>query len=181
MKRDRGLKGKGGYGNPAAGDSFRDSARALTERALLGHNLLVFLCGLALGATVFILFAEMVPLPFRGPTVEETGIVSLITVTRYPKQQDIFYYYTGILFIAGISLLCWIEWVRWSSRLSTRFRMPLERIGRITAWTFLPALVFPPLTARVPSVLFPMLSVVLILLFKGAVFLVLSRARKAGH
>jgi hypothetical protein len=111
--------------------NFRAARR---ERGI--HGAIVAVCGFVLALGLSLAIQRF----FHFEPYDSSGIVGWISVNKYPKQQEMFYYLSALIFIPSFTVLCWLFWCMYSTTISWFIRIPVRRVLRQDAFSYLPLL-----------------------------------------
>jgi len=97
------------------------------------HGVIVAICGFVLALGLSLALKRYFHFEFH----DDSGVVGWILVNKYPKQQESFFYLSSLIFMPSFTLLCWLFWVAYSTAISRLIRVPVRRILKQDAFTFL--------------------------------------------
>jgi len=111
---------------------YRELIRAATDVGGRLYSAIVLICGFVFALSLcFILRPHF---EFDG----NLDIVSWITVNKYPKQQEIFYYAASLFFVPFFATVVWGSWLLCSRMISDFTKLPLQKTLKKYAFAYLP-------------------------------------------
>jgi hypothetical protein len=114
---------------------IRDIIRSVTESQSKFYSAIVLACGFVLALGLCLVFRPKFEYHYDG------DIVSWITVNKYPKQQEIYYYILSLVLIPSIAVIVWLGWLLWSYAVSFFTKLPSYYTLKKYALTYLPFLI----------------------------------------
>lgn len=90
----------------------------VTESQSKFYNGIVLSCGFILAIGLCLTFRPKFEFQYTG------NIVSWITVNKYPKQQEIYYYILSLIVIPILTIINWLLWLLWSYLSSIITKIP---------------------------------------------------------
>jgi len=100
------------------------------------YGAIVAICGFVLALGLSLALKRYFHFEFH----DDSGVVGWVSVNKYPKQQETFYYLSALMFMPSFTLFCWLFWVGYAAAISRLIRVPVRRILKQDAFTYLPFL-----------------------------------------
>jgi hypothetical protein len=100
---------------------------------------LVVLLGLLWASGIYLVLQQHSSFTFHEPGVAVWN-EQLISVAKYPKQQDTLYYLLALILLPCFSLLCWAFWLFYSTVSARLTGLPAQTLLRWDTLTFLPSI-----------------------------------------
>ncbi|MFQ6042361.1 MAG: hypothetical protein ACE5PV_16005 [Candidatus Poribacteria bacterium] len=69
---------------------------------------------------------------------DRSGIVGWVSVNRYPKQQEMFYYVAALIFMPMFTAFCWFLWIAYSTATAVLTKIPARRILKQSVFSYIP-------------------------------------------
>lgn len=87
---------------------WKHHAAFIVRRTRWWYHSVVLFFGFIIGVGIFMSFLTFVPLQFAP---QETSAINWLTIHRYPKQQDYFYFFLGNGMVFLIMMSVWSIWI----------------------------------------------------------------------
>ena len=110
---------------------FRNTIIAVTESQSKFYSAIVLTCGFILAIGLCLVFRPKFEFQYSG------DIVSWLTVNKYPKQQETYYYLLSLILVPSISIAVWFLWLLWSRAVSFLTELPSYHVLKKYALTYL--------------------------------------------
>jgi len=141
---------------------IRNITSSITESQSSVYSIIVLACGFALALGLCLIFRPKFCFHYEGE------IISWVTVNKYPKQQELYYYILSLVLIPLISMLIWIGWILWSYLISFLAKLPSYYTLKRYSLTYIPFLIIftklsePKFTKMLllPLILFGLLNII---------------------
>jgi len=110
---------------------FRNTIIAVTESQSKFYSAIVLACGFILAIGLCLVFRPKFEFYYNG------DIVSWLTVNKYPKQQETYYYLLSLILVPSISIAVWFIWLFWSKAVSFLTKLNPHHVLKKYALTYL--------------------------------------------
>ncbi|MBC8230277.1 hypothetical protein H8E77_12075 [bacterium] len=71
---------------------------------------------------------------------DRSGIVGWVSVNKYPKQQEMFYYIAAFVFMPMFTAFCWFLWMVYSAATALLTQSSVRRMLKQSAFSYIPLL-----------------------------------------
>jgi hypothetical protein len=102
---------------------------------------IVAICGFVFALALSLALRRYFHFEFHVPSqAQDSGIVGWVSVNKYPKQQEIFYYIAALVFMPMFTAFCWFLWMAYSAATAVLTQSSVQRILKQSAFSYIPLL-----------------------------------------
>jgi hypothetical protein len=112
--------------------TYNSESFGIARRECSIYGAIVAICGFIFAIGVALVIQRFFHFEFH----DNSGIVGWISANKYPKQQEMFYFLSALIFVPSFSVLCFLFWLVYSKAISRLIPIPVRRILKQDALTY---------------------------------------------